>query len=363
MGIMAPGAGGLLHWKIEVRLLECRRIGGVTARAELVLRLQEHESVFGGMGIMAFETVAACHRLVGHLSGKPRLCLAVAGITDLGLLDFEKPRVRPRMFLMTSQAVAVLNRRMSLVRGMLGLIVSVAIEAEVGGAVGEHLGISRGVWVMTAYAAAPGLYGGMYIRLGHDRLDDIMAPGTKLVAFGHKLDFPAGAETFVARFAAFFRKGDMLVLVDQFGLVRRMGIVAVGAVRSADYVSSMCRLCLLHTGVMAILAELGDRFHEIIALVGAVRQMAGRTLPVFNRLMNISFLDTLGHFGMTAQAKVLANCREHFGHRAAVRVMASRAVAVLDRGMQILGRKLPVKVAMALGAILFLLDFKKPAKP
>jgi hypothetical protein len=216
--------------------------------------------------------------------------------------------------------------------------------------------------VMTAYAATAGLYGGMYIRLGHYRLDDIMALGTELVSLGHKLDFPAGAEAFVARFAAFFRKRDMLVLVDQFGLVRRMGIVAVGAIRSAYDVSSVCRLRLLQAGVMAILAELSDRFHETIPLVGTVRQMAGRTLAVFNRLMNISFFDTLGHFGMAAQAKVLANCREHLGHRAAMRVMARRAVAVLDRGMQILGRKLPVEVAMALGAILFLLDFKKPTK-
>jgi hypothetical protein len=108
----------------------------MTTKAEAVFRLQEHKSAFGSMGIMAFETVAACHRLVGHLSRILRFFLAVAGITELGFLYFEKSGVRPGVFFMACQAVAVFNGRMSLVRGMFGLIVAMAIEAEVGGAVG-----------------------------------------------------------------------------------------------------------------------------------------------------------------------------------------------------------------------------------
>lgn len=196
---------------------------------------------------------------------------------------------------MAGQAIAILDRRVSLDAGEARLLLAVAFEAEVGDAVFHHLGMARGVRIVAAYTSLADLDRGMDAWLRHYSLDRVMALRAEFVPLGHKLNLSSRSQARMTGLTVFLSERSMLELIDQFGLVGGMGAVAGCAVGALDHAPFVGRACFLDTRIVTPLAEVGHRLDKIIALVGAVRIVAGRTFTVFNRLMYRGFLEILGH--------------------------------------------------------------------
>jgi len=157
------------------------------------------------------------------------------------------------------------------------------------------------VGIVTAQASIAAGNGSMDVFVLIDFVDYIMTFGAESVSLGYQFNFSARAEVDMAGVAAFFLKGGVLMAVYQLGLIGRVRVVAIAALRLLQYVSAVGGNDLLLGRIVALLTEFADRHGQVVLIIRSVRQMARGTFTIGHRLMHNCLFQFLDFFCMAGK--------------------------------------------------------------
>jgi hypothetical protein len=107
-------------------------------------------------------------------------------------------------------------------------------------------------------------------------------------------------------------------------------------------------------GIVTIAAQGGQGFNKLAGIARSMGVMTGFALAIRHRLVDHLLAEAVGLLSVTAVAELCALCLQQLSARRAVRIMASRALSCLYRGVLIALRELLLLVGMTLQAELSL---------